>query len=240
MAKQRKERPEATAKVVAAPDDFAADLIKAINKERGEVVAFNLAIDEAPTTVKRWIPSGSRLLNYIIRNAPQGGYPEGRIIEIFGPPSIGKSHIATQICASAQRMGGLAVYIDTESATTVENLRNLGVNVAKGFVFVQEGCVESIFDIIEKAILKAKAMNKDVPVVVIWDSVAGSSPKAELEGEYDKDTIGLKARSLSKGMRKITNIVGANNVLLVCLNQVRTKIGCVGPETLLTVRKMAD
>lgn len=223
--KASKDTDETLENATVKSDDFAGELIKAINKERGERVAYNLAVDESPTVVKRWISSGCRQLDYIMRNARNGGYPEGRVVEIFGPPSIGKSHIATQICVSTQRMGGIAVYVDSENATSVDNLRNLGVDVGRRFVFVQENCTESIFDIIEKTVLKAKAMNKDVPVTIIWDSIAGSSPKAELEGEYDKDTIGLQARVLSKGMRKITNVIGDNNVLLVMLNQVRTKIG---------------
>lgn len=225
MAGRKKVDASPSEQVNTGVDDFAADLIRAINKERGERVAYNLAVDDAPTKVKRWIKSGSRQLDYLIRNAPAGGYPEGRVIEIFGPPSIGKSHLAVQICVSTQRIGGIAVYVDTESATNVDNLRALGVDISRRFVFIQEHCTESIFDVIEKTILKAKSMSKDVPVTIIWDSIAGSSPKAELEGEYDKDSIGLQARALSKGMRKITNVIGENNILLVCLNQVRTKIG---------------
>jgi recombination protein RecA len=227
MAKPKKEKPAEANQVTSTTqtDDFAADLIKSINKERGARVAYNLAVDDSPTIVKRWISSGSRQLDYLIRNAPGGGYPEGRIVEIFGPPGIGKSHIATQICVSTQRMGGIAVYVDAECATSVENIKNLGVNVKSRFVYIQEHCTETIFSIIESTILKAKSMHKDVPVTIIWDSLAGSSPKAELEGDYDKDSIGLQARALSKGMRKITNVIGSNSVLLVVLNQIRTKIG---------------
>jgi len=90
---------------------------------------------------------------------------------------------------------------------------------------VDTHCTEEVFDIAEKTILKAKALNKDVPITIIWDSVAASSPKAELDGAYDKDTIGLQARVLSKGMRKITGVIGDQSVLFVCLNQIRTKIG---------------
>jgi recombination protein RecA len=72
-------------------------------------------------------------------------------------------------------------------------------------------------------------------VLVVWDSIAAASPKAELLGDYDKDTIGLKARALSKGFRKLTEVVGANRVTLLCLNQIRTKIGCVAPDTLVDV-----
>ena len=89
-----------------------------MNKERGTRVAYNLSCDESPTHVNRWISTGSKQLDYIIANRRDGGLPEGRIVEIFGPPSIGKSHIATQIAKSTQKMGGIVVYIDTENATS--------------------------------------------------------------------------------------------------------------------------
>tara|TARA_A100001515_G_scaffold105068_1_gene85806 strand:- start:2564 stop:3760 length:1197 start_codon:yes stop_codon:yes gene_type:complete len=206
-------------------DDFTSDLIKSLNKDHGSRVAYNLAEDESPTHVKRWISTGSRLFDYICSNRKNGGFPEGRIVEIFGPPSIGKSHIATQIARSTQKMGGIVVYIDTENATSVENLQMLGVDVSKRFVYVDTHCTEEVLSIAESTILKAKALNKDVPLTIIWDSVAASSPKAELLGDYDKETIGLQARAISKGMRKITGVIGQTNSLFVILNQIRTKIG---------------
>jgi recombination protein RecA len=205
--------------------DFTADLIKSLNKEHGTRVAYNLAYDESPTHVKRWISTGSEQLDYIISNRKDGGLPEGRIIEIFGPPSIGKSHIAIQIARSTQELGGIVVYIDTENATSVENLGLLGVDIMKRFVYVDTHCTEEVLSIAESTILKAKAMNKDVPITIIWDSVAASSPKAELAGTYEQNSIGLQARAISKGMRKITGIIANQNVLMVCLNQTRTKIG---------------
>lgn len=208
-----------------ANDDFTKDLISSLNKEFGSKIAYNLSVDESPTHVKRWISSGSRQLDYIISNRPNGGAPEGRIIEIFGPPSIGKSHIATQFAKSTQKMGGIVVYIDTENATSVENLSALGVDISRKFVYIDTHCTEEVLSIAESTILKAKAMNKDVPVTIIWDSVAASSPKAELLGDYDKETIGLQARAISKGMRKITGVIANQNVLLICLNQIRTAVG---------------
>ncbi len=205
--------------------DFTANLIKSLNKEAGSQVAYNLAYDESPTHVKRWISTGSKQLDYIIANRPNGGLPEGRIIEIFGPPSIGKSHIAIQIARSTQEMGGIVVYIDTENATSVENLGLLGVDIKKRFVYVDTHCTEEVLAISENTIMKAKAMDKDVPITIIWDSVAASSPKAELIGDYDKESIGLQARAISKGMRKITGVISNQNVLMICLNQIRTKIG---------------
>lgn len=218
--------------------DFSAELIKQINKEAGNKIAFNLGTDEAPTTVKRWISTGSRQLDYIISNRRNGGVAEGRIVEIQGPPSSGKSHIAYEIAKSTQGMNGIVVYIDTENATSVENLEGLGIDIRKKFVFIQETCIEDIFKVIESTIEKARNLKTDVPVTVIWDSVAASSPKAEIEGDYDQNTIGLAARVLSKGFRKVTDVIGDKNVCLVLLNQQRTKIGCVSPETVVQYRRV--
>lgn len=206
-------------------EEFTSELIKSLNKEHGSRVAYNLATDDSPTHVNRWISTGSKQLDYIIANRPDGGLPEGRIIEIFGPPSIGKSHIAIQIARSTQEMGGIVVYIDTENATSVENLGLLGVDINRRFVYVDTHCTEEVLSIAESTILKAKAMDKDVPVTIIWDSVAASSPKAELDGTYEQNSIGLQARAISKGMRKITGVIANQSVLFICLNQIRTKIG---------------
>jgi recombination protein RecA len=235
-----KKKPVSDSPAVAGEaEDFTTDLIKSLNKEHGSRIAYNLASDESPTHVKRWISTGSTLLDYIVSNRRDGGLPEGRIVEIFGPPSIGKSHIALQICKSTQRLGGIVVYIDTENGTSVENLRLLGVNVNKGFVYVDTHCTEEVFEVAEKTIMKAKAMAKNVPITIIWDSVAASSPKAELLGEYDKETVGLQARAISKGMRKITGIIGDQNILFVILNQIRSKIGVMHGDPTTTPGGMA-
>ena len=207
-------------------DTMMASLIRDINKEFGTRVAYNLSEMDAPTVVKRWIDTGSLQLNYAIRNASGGGYPEGRIIEVSGAPSIGKSHLAYHAASVVQSMGGLVVYVDTENATPVAKLHNMGIDVRKRFVYVDTHCTEEVFSIIESTILKAKQIvDKNVPILVVWDSVAATSPKAELDGGYEDNTIGLQARVISKGMRKITGVIGQNNVTLLCLNQLRTAIG---------------
>lgn len=211
--------------LIDSTEDFAADLIKDINKSSGTKIAFNLSNDDSPTNVKRWIGSGSRQLDYIVSNKSVGGLPEGRIIEIQGPPSIGKSHLGFLISRHTQLMGGIVVYIDTENATNPENLKALGVSVSKNFVFIQETCMEEIFKVIESTIEKARNLKNNVPVTIIWDSVAASSPKAELDGDYDQNTIGLGARVLSKGFRKLTHTIGDKNILLVLMQQQRQKIG---------------
>lgn len=233
----KKETTAAITKTVA--DDFTTDLITSLNKDHGSRIAYNLSIDTSPTHVKRWISTGSKQLDLVISNRANGGLPEGRIVEVFGPPSIGKSHVATQVARATQQMGGIVVYIDTENGTSVENLAALGVDVSKRFVYVDTHCTEEVLDIAEKTILKAKAMAKNVPITIVWDSVAASSPKAELEGAYDKDTIGLQARSISKGMRKITGVIGDQNVLFLILNQTRTKIGVLHGDPTTTPGGMA-
>lgn len=231
MAPPKKEKKEKSAEYNGSEpsnaklDDFSQELIRQLNKEHGSNIAFNLASDDAPTDVRRWISTGSRELDYIISNRRDGGFPEGRIVEIQGPPSCGKSHIGFEVAKSTQKMGGIVVYVDTENATSPTNLAQLGIDVARRFVFVQTACTEEILSVIESTIIKARVMTKDVPVTVIWDSVSQSSPKAELEGDYDQNTIGLQARVLSKGMRKIANIIGGQKVLLLLMSQQRVKIG---------------
>ena len=220
-------------------DDFTADLIKSLNKDHGSRIAYNLSIDESPTHVKAWVSTGIRQLDYIVANRKGGGLPCGRIVEIFGPPSIGKSHIAYQIARSTQTMGGIVVYIDTENGTSVENLGLLGIDVSKRFVFIETACTEEVFAVAESTIMKARGLNKDVPITIIWDSVAASSPKAELVGDYDKDSIGLQARAISKGMRKITQVIGSTNTLFIALNQTRTKIGVMYGDPTTTPGGMA-
>lgn len=216
-------------------DELTRTLIKDLNREFGARVAYNLSEDEAPTTVKRWIDSGSIQLNYAMRNMFGGGYPEGRVIEISGMPSTGKSHLAYHAASVVQAMGGLVVYVDTENATPIEKLKHMGINVAKRFVYCDTHCTEEVFSIIESTVLKAKTIiAKGVPILVIWDSVAATSPKAELDGEYDQNTVGLQARVVSKGMRKITGVIGQNNVTLLCINQLRTAIGVTHGDPFIT------
>jgi recombination protein RecA len=206
-------------------DDFAKQLISDLNKEFGSRIAYNLNAADAPTIVKNWINSRSLLLNYAMANKRDGGYPGGRIIEIAGLPSTGKSHLAYEAARSVQEANGLVVYIDTENATPVEKLGSMGIDITKKFVYVDTHCTEEVFSVLDSIIRKAKSIvNKNVPVLAIWDSVAGTSPKAELEGEYDQNTMGLQARVLSKGFRKITGLLGETGVTLICINQLRSKL----------------
>jgi len=217
-------------------DDFTVQLIKDINKECGSRVAYNLAEMTAPTIIKRWIDTGSIQLNYAIRNMFGGGYPEGRIIEISGLPSCGKSHLAYHASAVVQALGGLVVYIDSETATPLDKLRSMGIDVRKRFVYVDCHVVEEVFKVIESVILKAKKLpvTKNVPILVIWDSVAAASPLEEINGDYDDNTMGLKARVIGKCMRKVVDVIGRNNVTLLCINQLREAIGVMHGDKFIT------
>jgi len=237
MAKPKKEINETTNH--AHSEDFSQELIRQLNKDHGSNIAFNLASDDAPTEIKRWISTGSRQLDYIIGNRKGGGWAEGRIVEVQAPPGLGKSHLCFAAARSVQHMGGIVVYVDTENATNIDNLTDLGIDIAKRFVFVQTACTEEILSVIESTIIKARSMTKDVPVIVIWDSVSQSSPKAELEGTYEQNTIGLQARVLSKGMRKIANVIANQKVLLMLVSQQRTKIGVMYGDPTTTSGGMA-
>ena len=135
-------------------------------------------------------------------------------------------------------MGGVCIYIDTENATSPENLEMMGIDIRHRFAYVETACTEEVFKVMESSILKFRALSKNVPLTIVWDSVAASSPKAELEGDYDKDTIGLQARVISKGLRKIAQLIGNKNVLLVIVNQIRVKVGCVAPDSIVEYRKV--
>lgn len=225
MAKKKSNKEDEI--VLDDSDDWSGELIKALNAEFQERVAYNLSVQDSPTHIKRWISTGSVLLDYAISNRRPGGIPEGRIIEIFGEPSTGKSHIALAVASTVQRLGGLVVYIDSENATPVEKLGQMGIDVSKRFVYVDTHCTENVFQVMESVIKKAGHANrkKNLPILVVWDSVAATAPKAELEGDYEDQTMGLQARTISRAMRKITGVIGKNNVTFMCLNQVRQKIG---------------
>jgi protein RecA len=215
-------------------DEFVSDLIKDLNKEHQSHIAWNLSTDVSPTHIKRWVSTGSKQLDYIIANRRNGGLPEGRIIEIYGPASIGKSHIAIQVARTTQQMGGIVIYIDTENATNPENLAQLGVDVSKKFIYADPSCVEEVFTLIESTITKMRASKKEMPVTIIWDSLAATPAKAELEADYSKEFMGLQARALGKSFRKITQVIGNNNILLLVLNQTREKIGVIYGDNLTT------
>jgi recombination protein RecA len=222
MAKKTKTKDELT-------DDLAVTLADSINKQfKGQnyKTAFFLAgDDDAPTNVHEWISSGCSMLDLAISNRPNGGFPVGRITEITGLEASGKSLLAAHTLAETQKKGGLAVYIDTESATSSEFLTAIGVDIKK-MLYVPLETIEEIFETIETIVENVRKSDKDRLVTIVVDSVMGASTKIEMSAEYDKDGYATsKSIILSKAMRKVTNWIARERICLIFTNQLRTKLG---------------
>jgi recombination protein RecA len=155
-----------------------------------------------------------------------GGVPRGRIIELYGPESSGKSTLALHIVANAQKNGGVAVYIDAEHALDPSYARKIGVNI-DDLIISQPDCGEEALNIAETL-----ARSNAVDVIVI-DSVAALVPKSELEGEIGDTFVGLQARMMSQALRKLTATLARSNTCAIFINQIREKIGVMygSPET---------
>ncbi len=155
-----------------------------------------------------------------------GGFPRGRVIEIFGPESSGKTTIALQVIAEAQKTGGMAAFIDAEHALDPLYAKKLGVDV-DNLLVSQPDYGEQAIEIAE-ALVHSNAID-----VLVVDSVAALVPKAELDGEMGDSHMGLQARLMSKAMRKLTGIVSKSRTSLIFINQIREKIGVMfgNPET---------
>jgi recombination protein RecA len=147
-----------------------------------------------------------------------GGVPRGRVVEIFGPESSGKTTLALHVIAEAQKQGGMAAFIDAEHALDPEYSRKLGVNV-DNLLVSQPDSGEQALEIAEM-LIRSGAID-----VIVIDSVAALVPKAELEGEMGDSFMGLQARLMSQAMRKLTGIVSRSSTCLVFINQIREKIG---------------
>jgi recombination protein RecA len=210
-------------------DSLANTLADSINKQfKGQSLktAFFLdGDDDSPSNVKEWISSGCSMLDLAISNRPNGGFPVGRITEITGLEASGKSLLAAHTLAETQKKGGLAVYIDTESATSSEFLEAIGVDL-KTMLYVPLETIEEIFETIETIVEGVRKSNKDRLVTIIVDSIMGASTKIEMAAEYDKDGYATsKSIILSKAMRKVTNWIARENICLIFTNQLRTKLG---------------
>jgi len=169
------------------------------------------------------IPTGSLSLDMALG---VGGIPRGRIIEIFGPESSGKTTLALHIIAEAQKKGGITAFIDAEHALDPEYAKRLGVKT-EDLLISQPDTGEQALEIIESLVRSGK-----VDVIVV-DSVAALTPKAEIEGDMGQQHVGLQARLMSHALRKLTAIVSKSNTIVVFLNQIRMKIGIMfgNPET---------
>ena len=210
-------------------DALANTLAESINKQfKGQALktAFFLdGDDDAPSNVKDWISSGCDSLDLAISNRPNGGFPVGRITEITGLEASGKSLLAAHTLAETQKRGGLAVYIDTEAATSAEFLEAIGADL-KTMLYVPLETIEEIFETIETIVDGVRKSDKDRLVTIVVDSIMGASTKIEMAAEYDKDGYATsKSIILSKAMRKVTNWIARERICLIFTNQLRTKLG---------------
>jgi len=173
-----------------------------------------MLLGDQPTAKIAAISSGSLLIDEVIG---VGGYPTGRIIEVFGPESSGKTTLALHAIAQAQRTGGICAFIDAEHALDPRYATKLGVNI-DDLIISQPDCGEQALEIVEM-LIRSGAVD-----VVVVDSVAALVPRAELEGDMGDSHVGLQARLMSQALRKLTAIVHKSNTVLIFINQVRQTI----------------
>ena len=202
-------------------DHALESILKEISKQYGQGSV--MLLGESPNMDIDTIPTGSLSLDIA---TGIGGYPLGRIIEIYGPESSGKTTLAIHAVAEAQKQGLKAAYIDAENAFDREYASALGVDVNKLY-FAQPDCGEDCLDIATKLISSSK-----IGICVI-DSVAALIPRAELEGAMGDARIGLQARLMSQALRKMVGVIKKANCLCIFINQIREKIGVMfgNPET---------
>jgi recombination protein RecA len=222
MAKERKAEadPENTP---AKTRDKNLDLaLQAISKQYGDGAIMRLG-DSGAKLKLEVIPTGSLIIDHTLGC---GGFPRGRIVEIYGPESSGKTTLTLTVIAQAQKLGGVAAFIDVEHALDPQYARRLGVNMDELLVSQPDSGEEAL--IIAETLIKSNAVD-----VVVLDSVAALTTKAELEGQIGDATVGQQARLMSSALRKLTSIISKAKTCCIFTNQLREKIGVMygNPET---------
>ncbi len=202
-------------------DELLEKALAQIKKEFGKGAIMKLS--DRPDLDIDVIPTGSLALNLAIG---VGGYPKGRIIEIYGPESSGKTTLALHAIAEAQKGGANCAFIDAEHAIDPVYAKNLGVNTKK-LILAQPDSGEQALEITD-TLIKSSAVN-----LIVVDSVAALVPEIELKGEMNDQTIGAQARLMSKALRKISGSLNKTDCTIIFINQIREKIGVMfgSPET---------
>jgi len=204
-----------------------SDMRKLINKKAGMNVAHNLK-EENPTEVTQWIPTGSRWLDSITCRGKLAGIPVGKITEIAGLESTGKSYMAAQIAANAQKLGMDVVYFDSESAIDPGFLENVGCDLNR-LLYIQATSVEFVLETIEEL------LGSDSQILFIWDSLALTPAISDVEGDFNpQSSMAMKARILSKGMSKLTVPIANTHSTFLVLNQLKTNITRSPSEAMTT------
>ena len=197
--------------------------INAIEKQFGKGAIMKLGEDESILEPEAVIPSGATSLDVALG---VGGYPSGRVVEIYGPESSGKTTLTLHAIASAQAQGGVAAFIDAEHALDVRYARALGVNIDE-LLISQPDTGEQALEIVD-LLVRSNAID-----ILVVDSVAALTPRAEIEGEMGDSHVGLQARLMSQALRKLTGSISKSKTCVVFINQIRHKIGVMfgSPET---------
>ena len=203
-----------------AKDEAIQNALAQIEKQYGEGAIMKMS-ENAHKHIKRF-SSGSLSLDLALG----GGIPEGRIIEIFGPESSGKTTLALHAIAEVQKIGGKAAFIDAEHALDVQYAKKIGVNI-DDLLVSQPDCGEQALEITE-TLVRSGAIN-----IIVIDSVAALTPRAEIDGMMGDSHMGLQARLMSQALRKLTSIVSKTQCSIIFINQMRMKIGVMfgNPET---------
>ena len=196
--------------------------ISQIEKQYGKGSIMKLGDNSAHMNVET-IPTGSLSLDIALG---LGGLPKGRIIEIYGPESSGKTTVALHAVAEVQKRGGIAGFIDAEHALDPAYAKNIGVNIDELYIS-QPDCGEQALEITE-TMVRSGAVD-----IVIVDSVAALVPKAEIDGDMGDSHVGLQARLMSQALRKLTAVISKSNCIVIFINQLREKVGVMfgNPET---------
>ncbi len=208
-----------TTVVTAAADESRADALNAfltqMNKERpNEVLRLN---DSSKVNIDV-VPSGAISLDVAIG---AGGFPRGKIVEVYGPEGAGKTTVALTVAANVQRLGGNVGFVDAEHGLNRQLCNNIGIDPSR-FVVNQPDSGEDAIDMVEQMI-RSRAFD-----MIIVDSVAAMVPKAEIDGDVDQQFMGLHARLMSRFMRRVAALANENDVMLVLLNQVRKNLAAYG------------
>tara|TARA_R110002020_G_scaffold327643_1_gene543588 strand:+ start:1696 stop:2829 length:1134 start_codon:yes stop_codon:yes gene_type:complete len=199
-----------------------------INRKAGMSVAHNLK-DQNPTEVKEWIPTGSRWLDSMICKGKLAGVPVGKVTEIAGLEATGKSYMAAQVAANAQKMGIDVVYFDSESAIDPAFLERTGCDL-ENLLYVQATSVEFVLETIEA--LLGSSENR---MLFIWDSLALTPSVSDMEGDFNpQSSMAVKARILAKGMSKLTVPIANSQSTFLVLNQLKTNITRSPSEAMTT------
>jgi len=207
-----------------------------VNKKAGSEIAYSLA-GENPTDVRTWIPTGSRWLDSIVCKGKLAGVPLGKVVEIAGQESTGKSYMAAQIAANAQKMGIDVVYFDSESAIDSVFLERVGCHLEEEtpegmgwFLYTQAHSVETVLETIEEML----GTNEN-SMLFVWDSVAQTPCETDIAGDFNpQSSMALKPRILSKGVQKLTQPIANSQSTLLVLNQLKTNITSNVAEAMTT------